>query len=152
MASVRRTEGVSLSSLYEIDETAWLETMARLVTERRYDELDHDHLSEFLADMARRDKREVLSRLTILLMHLLKWDHQPDHRSRSWKQTIVEQRDELKDLFESRTLEDYRREALPKAYERAMHRASIESGLDETVFPQTCTRSLEQIVDGELPD
>src|ERR1700730_18671616 len=95
----------SLSDLYHEDETAWLEAMARLVAARRFDELDHENLREFLADMARRDKREVLSRLTTLLAHLLKWEHQPQQRTRSWEATILHQREELRDLLESSTLQ-----------------------------------------------
>ena len=53
--------------LYTRDETAWLDVMARLIAERRFGELDYEHLHEFLTDMARRDRREVLSRLTTLL-------------------------------------------------------------------------------------
>ncbi|MGZ3390191.1 MAG: DUF29 family protein, partial [Isosphaeraceae bacterium] len=64
--------------LYNKDETAWLDVMARLIAERRFGELDYEHLHEFLTDMARRDRREVLSRLKRLLLHLLKWEHQPD--------------------------------------------------------------------------
>src|SRR5208337_499667 len=52
--------------LYTRDETAWLDVMARLIAERRFGELDYEHLHEFLTDMARRDRREVLSRLTAL--------------------------------------------------------------------------------------
>ena len=40
--------------------------MARLIAERRFGELDYEHLHEFLTDMARRDRREVLSRLKTL--------------------------------------------------------------------------------------
>src|SRR5208337_4270228 len=54
--------------LYTRDETAWLDVMARLIAERRFGELDYEHLHEFLTDMARRDRREVLSRLTALLI------------------------------------------------------------------------------------
>src|SRR5438128_9939389 len=93
-----------LADLYDEDETAWLEEMARLVSERRYQDLDHEHLSEFLSDMARRDKREVLSRLTLLLAHLLKWDFQSAQRSNSWQATIAVQRRELSDLLERGTL------------------------------------------------
>ena len=57
------TQAESLTVLYEQDETAWLEAMAELVAQRRYAELDHLHLSEFLADQAKRDRREVFSRL-----------------------------------------------------------------------------------------
>jgi hypothetical protein len=40
-----------------------LEVMSRLVAERRFEEFDCEHLSEYLSDMARRDRREVYSRL-----------------------------------------------------------------------------------------
>src|SRR5438309_9580247 len=95
-----------LARLYESDETAWLEEMCRLSEERRYDELDYKNLSEYLTDMARRDRREVLHRLTTLLDHMLKWDHQPSI-SRSWELTMKVQRQELNDLCESRTLKSH---------------------------------------------
>jgi hypothetical protein len=91
-------------SLYEQDETAWLEQTASLVAQRRFDEIDREHLCEYLSDMARRDKREVFSRMVVLLVHLLKWDHHPDHRSNSWRGTIVTQRSELRQLLESGSL------------------------------------------------
>src|SRR5438105_15288639 len=102
------------------DETAWLEQTAALVAQRRFGEIDPDHLSEYLSDMARRDKREVLSRLTVLLAHLLKWDRQPDRRTGSWEATILHQRQELRDLLESRTLRNHAGEALGTAYARAV--------------------------------
>src|SRR5262245_11736870 len=89
---------VPLDCLYEQDETAWLEAMARLAAQRRVQEMDLAHLSEYLTDMARRDRREVFSRLVTLLTHLLKWEHQPEGRSGSWRGTIREQRRELRQL------------------------------------------------------
>jgi hypothetical protein len=97
----------ALADLYEADETAWLEAMADLAARRRVGEMDFPHLSEYLADMAKRDRREVKSRLVALLVHLLKWDHQPDKRTGSWQATILEQRQELRDLLDSRTLRNH---------------------------------------------
>src|SRR2546423_7111340 len=91
-------QALSPSVLYEQDETAWLEAMAELIRLGRLDEVDYPNLAEYLADMARRDRREVESRLTTLIAHLLKWAHQPDSRSRSWRGTIIEQRQELEGL------------------------------------------------------
>src|SRR5437870_75949 len=85
----------TLSALYEQDETAWLEAMADLLRSGAYAELDHEHLLEYLSDMAKRDRREVESRLTVLIAHVLKWTHQPEQRSRSWRASIIEQRQEL---------------------------------------------------------
>src|SRR5579864_9147671 len=96
-----------LSTLYEADETAWLEEMSRLIAEGRREELDYDNLKEYLNDMARRDKREVMSRLGILIFHVLKWECQPDLRSRSWSATIANQRRELQELFQSDVLRNY---------------------------------------------
>ena len=85
----------ALPALYERDETAWLDAMAELAREGRVEGLDLPHLAEFLSDMARRDRREVESRLIVLLAHLLKWEHQADRRSRSWRATVIEQGQEL---------------------------------------------------------
>src|SRR5713226_6184026 len=84
-----------LPSLYESDETAWLEAMSELISQGRLDELDYAHLGEYLADMARRDRREVENRLAILIAHLLKWTKQTNKRTRSWRRTIIVQRQEL---------------------------------------------------------
>ena len=71
-----------LPALYESDETAWLDAMSELIRQGRLDQLDYAHLEEYLADMARRDRREVESRLTVLIVHLLKWKHQARKRTR----------------------------------------------------------------------
>src|SRR4051794_15904973 len=84
----------ALAALYEADETAWLEYTADMVRAGRFADIDPGTLAEYLTDMARRDRREVFSRLVVLLAHLLKWDHQPDQRSGSWRGTIREQRRE----------------------------------------------------------
>ena len=97
-------EALDLSTLYERDETAWLEAMSALAANGRHTEMDFAHLSEYLADMAKRDRREVFSRLVVLLSHLLKWEHQLENRSNSWRGTILEQRRELRLLLESRSL------------------------------------------------
>src|SRR5262245_66591724 len=78
--AMRTAQPESLGVLYERDETAWLEAMAALAAERRYAEMDYQHLSEYLSDMAKRDRREVFSRLVVLMGHLVKWEAQPGRR------------------------------------------------------------------------
>ena len=124
-----------LSRLYDRDETAWLEAMSALAAEGRYAELDYPNLSEYLADMARRDRREVFSRLVFLLTHLLKCDHQPDRIGGSWRGTIREQRRELRQLLESGTLRNHAVAVLADAYAEARRQAADETELDPGVFP-----------------
>src|SRR5437588_13004484 len=124
-----------LNVLFERDETAWLEIMSRLAAQGRYAEMDYPNLSEYLADMAKRDRREVSSRLVVLLTHLLKWEHQPDHRSGSWQGTILEQRRELRKLLESGTLYNHATSVLAEAYADARKQAAAETTLPRGTFP-----------------
>jgi hypothetical protein len=139
----------TLSSLYQEDETAWLEMTSRLLAERRFQELDHENLSEYLADMAKRDKREVLSRLSVLIAHLLKWEFQADQRSKSWEATIALQRQELHELLEGQTLRSYAAETLTKAYNRGLQQAAIDTGLAESAFPAECALTMDSILGDE---
>jgi 2-phospho-L-lactate guanylyltransferase (CobY/MobA/RfbA family) len=141
---------LDLQALFERDETAWLEEMARLIHEKNRDELDYTNLGEYLADMARRDRREVMSRLVILLQHLLKWSHQPELRTGSWRATILHQQDELKDLLESRTLIVFAEEGLDRAFERAVKQAAAEMGILASELPQIRPRTLEQLLTTEM--
>ena len=87
----------NLADLYEADETAWLDAMVELIRQGAHSELDYAHLEEYLSDMATRERREVKSRLIVLITHILKWVHQSNHRSKSWGRTIIEQRQEISD-------------------------------------------------------
>lgn len=51
--------------------------------------------------MGKRDRRELESRLVILMLHLLKWRFQPERRQRgrSWGRAILEQRRQLAALL-----------------------------------------------------
>jgi hypothetical protein len=139
-----------LSDLYEADETAWLEAMAQLIDQGRLRDLDYPHLKEYLADMARRDRREVESRLVVLIAHVLKWVHQPDQRSRGWRSTLVEQRQELAPLVEKGVLRTHAEAVLSAAYRKAVERAAAETGLAEETFPKECPYSLDQLLSVSL--
>src|SRR5262245_13283727 len=135
-------QATPLGVLYEQDETAWLEAMAELIRQGRLDEVDYPNLAEYLADMARRDRREVESRLTTLLTHALKWTHQPDRRSGSWRGTIIEQRQELEGLVSRGVLRNHAETVLADAYRKAVERAVAETGVPAETFPAACPYSL----------
>ncbi len=131
-----------LATLYEADETAWLEQTAALVRSHRFDQLDPDTLAEYLTDMAKRDRREVMSRLVVLLCHLLKWEHQPERRCGSWRATIREQRREFRHIVDSRTLRNHAEAVLAEAYAAARKQAADETELKIAVFPEECGWSI----------
>ncbi len=141
--------GQALAALYVPDEIAWLEESSRLIRAGRLEELDYDNLASYLEDMARRDRREILSRLTTLIAHLFKWQYQPSKRSRSWKATVFTQRNRLESAM-TETLRQHAQDVLPKAYRHAVQLAALQTELDESTFPAECPFTLEQIMTEEL--
>jgi hypothetical protein len=134
------------SAFYVEDETGWLEAVSRLISDRKFDAIDPLPLSEYLADMAKRDRREVKRRLAVLLANLLKWDFQPAKRTKSWEKSIADQRAELDDLLESGTLRQHADHVLDSAYRRAVQSSSIETGLAESTFPAVCPYSFSELL------
>lgn len=142
-------EAIDLSLLFEQDETAWLEAMAVLAARGQYAELDYVHLSEYLSDMAKRDRREVYSRLVVLLTHLLKWEHQPIRRSESWLGMFFEQRRELRMLVESGVLRNHALGILADAYADARKQAAAETSLPRETFPLELNQNLDSLLADE---
>jgi Domain of unknown function DUF29 len=140
----------NLDLLYEQDETAWLEAMSELIRAGKLDEVDYPNLAEYLADMARRDRREVISRLTVLIAHLLKWQYQPAKRSASWQGTVEMQRQELAELLESGVLRNHAHEILGKSYANAVRQATAETQLPTSTFPVDCPYSLDAVLSQPL--
>ncbi len=140
-----------LAKLYEADEIAWLDTMVELIAETRLDELDYNHLKEFLEDMARRDRREIESRLEVLFTHLLKWTYQKKKRTQSWRRTIIAQRRELeRNLKTSKTLRNYAETSMAEIYADAVEWAAEETELPLGTFPPECPWTLDQLLSPEL--
>ena len=134
--------------LYQKDYYGWLQENAQLIRERKFSEIDAENLIEELESMGKSEKRELSSRLTILLMHLLKWQYQTVRRSTSWRNTIAVQRIDILDLLEDSP--SLRTEILDKieiAYEKAVLAAEVETGIEKANFPAECPFSLEQILD-----
>lgn len=141
----QRTD-LALPELYTEDETAWLDAMADLLGAGAYAELDFASLREYLTDRAKRDRREVESRLVVLVTHILKWVHQPDHQSRSWRGSIVEQRQELKRLAGRGVLRNHAESVLAEVYQEALERAVVETDLPLEAFPAECGYSVDELM------
>jgi hypothetical protein len=136
----------ALTDLYEQDETAWLEVMADLAARKQFAQMDYRNLSEYLSDMAKSERREGTNRLTVLMCHLLKWQHQPEMQTGSWRATIRLQRRELRLLLESGTLRNHAEVVLADAYSDARKEAADETELKLNKFPKNCPWDIDELL------
>lgn len=136
------------ASGYELDLVLWCEKQAGLLRARQFDQLDLDNLIEELEAMANRDRRELRSRLRVLIMHLLKHQFQPEANSRSWASTIRTQRHEIEELLEqSPSLERLVPQYAEAAFNKAVALASDETGLPRSAFPDANPYSRQELLD-----
>jgi len=139
------------AALYDIDFYSWTQRTAALLRAHRFDEIDVEHAAEEIEDMGKRDLKELNSRVQVLLLHLLKWQNQPDGRSPSWQTTIVTQRIEIEALLrQSPSLRPKLTSELVQNYANAVKRAVPETGLRKEDFPVGCPFTIEQILDEEF--
>ncbi len=136
---------MSNSSLYERDFYAWANEQAALLRTRRLSEADIENIAEEIESMGRSEKRELVSRLTVLLLHLLKWQAQPGLRGNSWRRSIEIQRIAVEShLGDNPSLKSMLAAALQEAYRVARLEAQSETGLPDAVFPASCPWQFEQ--------
>jgi len=139
-----------MSQLHEQDFYAWTQQQVHLLKDDKLNDIDVAALIEELESMGAREKRELLSRLEVILMHLLKWQYQPSFQGKSWKLTLEEQRLKLQDHFQdnpSLSQEESLQLVMDKSYRRALVSAEKETGLSRCIFPVDCPYSLKQILD-----
>ncbi|MGL5804774.1 MAG: DUF29 domain-containing protein [Xenococcaceae cyanobacterium] len=141
-----------INSDYTTDFYAWTQEQAKLLRNKERDRLDWQNIAEEIEDMGRSEKRQLESRLEILIMHLLKWQFQPNLRSRSWQLTIKEQRLRLEKLLtENPSLKSSIDDIKEKIYPLAVISAEKETGLSS--FPETCPYDLKDLFSPEfLPE
>lgn len=133
---------------YDQDFYQWIYKNIELLKQRKFSEIDVDILIDELESMAKRDRRELISRLMILIAHLLKWQFQPTHRSGSWRGSIREQRIRIaKQLDESPSLKNQLFDGIELAYPDALQVAIDATELPIITFPSSCSYSVEQLLD-----
>ena len=96
------------ASLYQRDLYAWSQEQARLLKAGRLDEVDAENVAEEILDVGRNEYDKLESALRVLLTHMLKWDYQPEKRTRSWENTITEQRNRAEQQLSASRSEDAR--------------------------------------------
>ena len=118
---------------------AWLYTPAAI---------DWENIAEELEGLARSEAKELRSRYRRLLLHLLKWRYQPERRTRSWKLSIGQERDEIPvHLTDNPGLAPRCAEVFEVAYGLARREAARQTDLALTTFPETSPFTLDQAMD-----
>jgi hypothetical protein len=136
-----------INNLYEIDFYAWTQEQAKLLRDHKWHELDLPNLIEEIESLGKQQRQELRNRLSVLIGHLLKWEYQPQKRSRSWLSTIRVQRREIQQLLqENPSLKSYLQEAVLIAYQNGKDLAVGETNLPDKTFPVNCTYTLEEIL------
>lgn len=132
---------------YDDDFYTWSLEQARLVRDGQWAGVDRENVAEEIESLGREQFNKLESAFRVLLIHILKWDHQPERRSRSWALSIKEQRLQLEDVIgDNPGLKPRIDEAIARAYRKARVNAAQENGLDEAAFPDRCPYSYDDIV------
>ncbi|WP_417910028.1 DUF29 domain-containing protein [Candidatus Electronema sp. PJ] len=142
---------MTTASLYETDMYAWAMRNAQLLRERCTDQLDFEHLAEEIESVGASEKRELQSRLEVLIAHLLKLNYLHvllAQNERGWKLTVREQRRRIAEcLSDSPSLQAHLPTCSERAYSYAVDSIVRQIGVDESILPATCPYTLEQILD-----
>ena len=133
---------------YEDDLFAWTQEQAALLRAHAIKASTGRTSPRRSNSMGGRDRRELKSRLAVILLHLLKWQAQPELRGASWRKTLLTQRVEIRDLLQQSP--SLRREVpslMRDAYADAVKDAVDETGLRADVFPDTCPYAPDDVLD-----
>jgi hypothetical protein len=139
------------ASLYERDFYAWANQQAALLRAGNLSSADIEHIAEEIESMGKTEKRELVNRLAVLLLHLLKWQFQPERRGASWEATItVQRRDIASHLEDNPSLKSKLSEAILYSYKNAAILAAGETILPKETFPATCPWPFESFIDEDF--
>ena len=139
---------------YDQDFYGWTVEQVALLQNKQFDQIDLEHIIEEIDSMGKAERNQLRNRLTVLLMHLLKWQYEPSHRCTSWVQTIREQRRAIPRLIkENPSLKSSLADLLLDAYSNAVEDAADETNLPISLFPTDCPWSYAEFMDKEFfPD
>lgn len=137
-----------MNETYLTDFNSWIDHTTQLLRDHRWQDIDVAHLIEEIQDLGKSEQRAIASQLTRLLMHLLKWQYQPQRRSDSWLDSITDARTQIElAIADSPSLKHYPAAQLKESYNRARRQAAKQTGLQIFEFPDECPYSLNLVLD-----
>lgn len=141
------------NDLYEIDFYAWTQEQSALLSRGQWHSLDIENLVQEIESLGKQQKQELRNRLGVLIGHLLKWEFQPELCGKSWRSTIIEQRDRITfHLKDNPSLKSYLNQAVIEAHRLALSLVVRETPLDYPDLPADCPYTIAQILDPQFPE
>jgi hypothetical protein len=138
-------------TLYETDYLQWIEITIKKLQSQDYKNVDWENLIEEITDMGRSERKSLKSNFIVILVHLLKWQFQPEKRSGSWEGSIIEHRRRVKEaLDDSPSLKPYLENIFAECYTQAVKQAKAETGLPLESFPVISPYELSKVTDDEF--
>jgi hypothetical protein len=135
---------------YEEDFYLWSQEMAQALEERRFEDIDVEHLAEEIRDLGKSERRELANRLRVIMTHLLKLRFQPERRSGSWEATLTIQRKELQKLLRDMpSLRAVIAEEIADMYDLAVDYAAKETRIPRECFPRECPFTAADVMGGD---
>jgi hypothetical protein len=142
-----------MTGLYETDFYQWTVEQSQFLALGKLQSLDLENLFEEIESLGKQQQQDLENRLAVLLGHLLKWNFQPDIRTRSWRATIKEQRLRIQLLLKkSPSLKSYLATAVEVGYSLGVVLVEKETPFDAKDLPAECPYAIAQIFDVNFPD
>lgn len=138
-------------TLYEIDYLQWIETTVEKLRIQDHANMDWDNLIAEIEDLGRSERRSLKSNLIVVLVHLLKWQYQPEYRSGNWEGSVIEHRRRIMEaLNDSPSLKPYLDSIFAECYTQVVKQAKAETGLPLETFPKKCPYELTEVINDEF--
>ena len=142
---------MSILPKYDEDFCGWVSNTAVLLKAGKYEEVEMDKVIEEIEALGRSERNQLESRLEQLLFHLLKWQFQPDFRSRSWSASIDEQRIKIKRVLQQNPgLTSELLLFIEDAYKGSFLLIKKETPIDLAILPKECPYTWEQIINDDF--
>lgn len=141
-------------TLYGQDFYLWIQTTIQHLQERNLEQLDIENLIEEIDSMGRSEKKELKTRLVVLIEHLLKlqyWIEEKDDNAGGWRNTVVEQRRQITyTLADSPSLKAILNDVFLPCYQDAKKDTINKYQLPSNLFPEEPPFSLAQVLNADF--
>ena len=137
-----------LKTLYEIDDSLWLEETIELLKAKKFDALDLDNLIEELEDLGNEKKFRVASFLQQIIRHALLlqfWISEREYNQAHWQAEIISFQYQLK-RYLTTNLRQYLEQEFEQIYFESL-RYVRQKNDNKVNLPDTCPYSLEELLD-----